>query len=32
MLGFIVGCLTGGIVGVTTMCCLVTAGDADRHR
>ncbi|MBP0988566.1 MAG: DUF3789 domain-containing protein [Oscillospiraceae bacterium] len=31
MLGFIVGCLTGGIVGVTTMCCMVSAGDADRR-
>lgn len=31
MIGFVFGCLTGGIVGVTTMCCLITAGDADRR-
>ena len=31
MLGFVLGCLTGGAVGVTTMCCLVTAGRSDRE-
>ena len=32
MLGFVVGCMTGGVVGVTMMCCLVAAGAADRRR
>lgn len=29
MLGFLAGCVTGGVVGVVTMCLAHAAGDAD---
>lgn len=31
MLGFLLGCMTGGAIGVTAMCCFVTAGRSDRE-
>ena len=30
MLMFLLGCMTGGTVGVVTMCLCAAAGDADR--
>ena len=30
MLGFVLGCMTGGVIGVAAMCCFVTAGRADK--
>lgn len=30
MLSFLLGCMTGGAVGVVTMCLCTAAGDADR--
>ena len=31
MLGFIIGSVTGSVLGVTMMCLCQAAGDADRH-
>ncbi len=31
MLGFVIGCMVGGTVGLVTACCCVAAGNADRH-
>ncbi len=31
MLGFILGCMTGGVVGVAAISCMVMAGRADRE-
>lgn len=31
MLLFISGLMVGGLLGVATMCCMVAAGEADRH-
>ena len=31
MIGFIVGALVGGTLGVTTMCLCSAASEADRH-
>lgn len=31
MIGFIIGCVVGGTVGVVAMSCCITAKEADRH-
>ncbi len=31
MLGFIIGCMVGGTVGVTAMCLCNAAAASDRH-
>ena len=31
MLGFVIGCMVGGTVGLVTACCCAAAGNADRH-
>lgn len=31
MLGFIIGCMVGGTVGVTAMCLCNAASESDRH-
>ena len=31
MLGFLIGCMVGGTVGVTAMCLCAAASNADRH-
>ena len=31
MLLFFSGLMVGGLLGVATMCCMVVAGEADRH-
>ena len=30
MIGFLIGCMVGGTVGVTAACLCVAAGQADR--
>ncbi len=30
MIGFIIGCIVGGTVGVFAMCCCVAAKEADK--
>ena len=29
MTGFIIGCITGGCIGIMVMCLCITAGNAD---
>ncbi len=31
MLGFLLGCMTGGTAGIVMMCWCIAAADADRH-
>ena len=31
MIGFIIGCVVGGTVGVFAMCCGSAGTEADRH-
>ncbi len=31
MIGFIAGCLTGGVIGVAAMCFARAAGDSDSY-
>lgn len=31
MIGFIIGCIVGGTVGVTAMCCFIVGKEADGH-
>lgn len=31
MIGFMIGFIVGGAVGVFTMCCCVAAKEADKH-
>ncbi|MBQ8921727.1 MAG: DUF3789 domain-containing protein [Oscillospiraceae bacterium] len=31
MIGFIVGCMTGGVIGVAFMCFARVAGEADSY-
>lgn len=31
MLGFFIGLLVGGFIGVTVMCLMAVAGDSDKH-
>lgn len=30
MIGFIVGCMVGGTIGIFTMCLCIAASDADK--
>lgn len=31
MISFLLGCMTGGTIGIVTMCLCCAAADADRH-
>lgn len=31
MISFLLGCMTGGTIGIVTMCLCRAAADADRH-
>lgn len=31
IIAFIIGCMTGGTLGVVMMCCCIVAGDEDRR-
>ncbi len=31
MIGFIIGCVVGGTVGVVAMCCCITGKEADKY-
>ena len=31
MIGFIIGCIVGGTVGVFAMCCCIAGKEADKH-
>ncbi len=31
MIGFIIGCVVGGTVGVVAMCCFIAGKEADKH-
>lgn len=30
MIGFLIGCVVGGTIGVVAMCCCVAAKEADK--
>lgn len=31
MIGFILGCVVGGTVGVVALCCCIAGQEADKH-
>ena len=32
MIGFIIGCVVGGTVGVVAMCCCIAGKETDKHK
>lgn len=32
MVGFVIGCMVGGTVGLVTACCCAVSGRAENHR
>ena len=31
MIKFVLGCMLGGVISITTMCCCIAGKEADKH-